>query len=41
MKIKPECTGVWRITEMSMWDWDFIMGETNNSHKVKLDKSPS
>lgn len=24
MKIKPECTGVWRITEMSMWDRDFI-----------------
>lgn len=24
MNMKPEYTGVWRITEMSMWDRDFI-----------------
>lgn len=24
MKIKPEYTGIWRITEMSAWDRDYI-----------------
>jgi len=24
MKIKPEYTGVWRLTEMSMWDRGYI-----------------